>query len=231
MKTLKLEITTRSALVLALGVLLSAGLATATVAGTGSRWNANSLEFQGSSGNDAFAFKTNGLRAHFGAGTSDYASSDGTTVTFAGPASFASTLGVTGNLTGSGALISNNGNSTAFQIGNAGGAFKIGATTTDVNTAPTVTACTSPSITWSAGSANFRFAVGSSCTGISSAVITLPATTNCWTCSCFDTGAAKNVRQSACGTTSATVTNYGTSVATAADFTDAASIQCMCRGG
>lgn len=37
------------------------------------------------SGSDAFSVTTNGARFHFGTGASDYASSNGTTVTFAGP--------------------------------------------------------------------------------------------------------------------------------------------------
>lgn len=100
-------------------------------------------------------------------------------------------------------------------------------------TAPTIaTGCTGEAMTWAAGSASMRFDVGTSCTGVSTAVITLPGTaTNCWTCSCFNTGAATNVRQSACSTTTATITNFGTSVATPADWTDGADIQCMCRGG
>jgi len=47
-------------------------------------------------GNDAYAAANNGAHWHFGGGASDYASSDGTTVTFAGPVnvSGAFTLGV-----------------------------------------------------------------------------------------------------------------------------------------
>lgn len=44
------------------------------------------------SGSDAFKVTTNGARWHFGAGASDYASSDGTTVTFAGPLASASSI-------------------------------------------------------------------------------------------------------------------------------------------
>ena len=44
------------------------------------------------SGTDAFKVATNGARIHFGAGASDYASSNGTTVTFAGPLTTASTF-------------------------------------------------------------------------------------------------------------------------------------------
>lgn len=43
-------------------------------------------------GSDAFSVTTNGARFHFGAGANDFASSDGTTVTFAGPLSTAGAL-------------------------------------------------------------------------------------------------------------------------------------------
>lgn len=44
------------------------------------------------SGSNAYQINTNGARMDFGAGSTDYASSDGTTVTFAGPVKSASTL-------------------------------------------------------------------------------------------------------------------------------------------
>lgn len=43
------------------------------------------LNASAASGSNGFALQTNGARVDFGAGASDYASSDGTTVTFAGP--------------------------------------------------------------------------------------------------------------------------------------------------
>ncbi len=48
-----------------------------------------------SSGADAFLVTTNGARWHFGIGATDYASSDGTTVTFAGPVTVDGALNVT----------------------------------------------------------------------------------------------------------------------------------------
>lgn len=45
----------------------------------------NTFQSEISSGNNGFHCATNGCRFDFGAGASDYASSDGTTVTFAGP--------------------------------------------------------------------------------------------------------------------------------------------------
>lgn len=47
-------------------------------------------------GSDGFAVTTNGARWHFGTGASDYASSNGTTVTFAGPVSSVGALSGTG---------------------------------------------------------------------------------------------------------------------------------------
>lgn len=101
------------------------------------------------------------------------------------------------------------------------------------STAPTVVACsgTAASVTWSAGSMSFQFDVGTSCAGENTATITLPTATNGWVCHCINTGAATNVRQSGGSTTTAVITNYGTSVATPADWTDGADIRCMCHGG
>jgi hypothetical protein len=101
-------------------------------------------------------------------------------------------------------------------------------------TVPTVAACsggTAASITWAASTAVFQFDVGTACAGENTATITLPAATNGWSCDCWNTGAATNIRQSGGTTTSAVVTNYGTTVATAADWTDGADIRCMCFGG
>lgn len=111
-----------------------------------------------------------------------------------------------------------------------------GVRTDAVSGTPTVTACsggTAASVTWANGSAVFQFDVGTSCAGESTAVITFGAeAVHCWSCSCWDVGAATNIRPSACtSTTVTTITNYGTSVATPANWSDGADIQCMCRGG
>jgi hypothetical protein len=105
---------------------------------------------------------------------------------------------------------------------------------TDSVVTPTVVACsgTAASMLWNNGSASFRFDVGTACAGENTAVVTLPTAANCWTCSCFNVTTSTNfVRQTACTTTTATITNFGTSVNTAADWTDGNDIQCMCRGG
>lgn len=53
------------------------------------------------SGTNGFACSTNGCRFDFGAGASDYASSDGTTVTFAGPTAITNDANTIQTLTGS----------------------------------------------------------------------------------------------------------------------------------
>lgn len=81
MTTVKIEVQAWTIWVLvALVVGLLGGFALATQAGTASRWVNNELIFDGNSGNDAFQFDVNGLRAHFGTGTNDYCYSDGTSV-------------------------------------------------------------------------------------------------------------------------------------------------------
>lgn len=74
--------------------------ARAAVTGTVSRWVGNALIFDGSSGDNAWAFDVNGLRADFGTGANDYASSDGTTVTFAGTIAVGTNAGTPGSGTG-----------------------------------------------------------------------------------------------------------------------------------
>lgn len=78
-KSFTIEVRDRTVILLAAAlVVFSAFVAGATVAGTGSRWNGNQLVFDGSSGNDAFKFDVDGLRAHFGTGSNDTVESNGT---------------------------------------------------------------------------------------------------------------------------------------------------------
>lgn len=51
------------------------------------------------SGSNAYAVNTSGARVDFGAGANDYASSDGTTVTFAGPVAVTGKASITSNAT------------------------------------------------------------------------------------------------------------------------------------
>lgn len=174
------------------------------------------------SGSDAFSVATNGARTHFGAGSGDYASSDGTTVTFNGPV----TIGAGGgNLNANGTVISTNGNSTDFQMAGSNGAFKVGTSTLFQNTVPTISSGfgTGPSIVASSGTAAFEVNVGTGGTA-SAGVIGLPAATTGWVCNCQDiTTPSTNVtRMTANGTTSCTVTNsaFGTGLATAWSASD-----------
>ena len=78
------------------------------------------------SGIDAFQAATNGARIHFGAGASDYASSDGTTITFAAP------------ITVTGAISSNNNISAGAGSTVSGGAWSGSTVYSVVNTAMTI---------------------------------------------------------------------------------------------
>lgn len=114
-------------------------------------------------------------------------------------------------------------------------AIKLGASqqVVDSATAPTLTACTSPTVTWNTGTAAFQVDVGSTCAGISTAVITLPTATNGWSCHCdsISAPATRTVDASAWSTTSVTITNYSRTLGTAADWADGADVRCSCRGG
>jgi hypothetical protein len=72
---------------------------------TNNRYNSaflsGALASSASSGANAISVETNGARIDFGAGASDYASSDGTTVTFAGPIASSSSVSATGFSVGS----------------------------------------------------------------------------------------------------------------------------------
>lgn len=69
------------------------------------------------SGTNAITLTTNGARVDFGAGASDYATSDGTTVTFAGPTSSASNVNTGGVFTRSGVEVAQPTITSATSIG------------------------------------------------------------------------------------------------------------------
>lgn len=79
------------------------------------------------SGSNAFAVATNGARIDFGAGASDYASSDGTTVTFAAPVTATRITAGTMSIVGSAGTdyIQDNANHTYISINEATGAVTI----------------------------------------------------------------------------------------------------------
>lgn len=89
-----------------------------TVANTGTGAGFTSAA---ASGTNAYGVTTNGARYDFGAGASDYASSDGTTVTFAGPLTTASNFTWGSGTSASGFL----GGTTNYATVSAGGAFGV----------------------------------------------------------------------------------------------------------
>lgn len=161
---------------------------------------------------NALAVATSGARVDFGAGAADYASSDGTTVTFANH------LSVAGTLWGKSAWA------------NGAGGSMLGS-----GTAPTVVACsgTAASIVWANGSFAFKFDVGTSCAGESTATITFGSSASDeWSCSCFiRAGTVTNLTQTSGSATTAVLTNYSKTLGTAVDFADGDDVQCMCLGG
>lgn len=90
MKTLKVEVSGKLVwLVVLVVALLSAPMVLAAIAGTGSRWAGDQLQYNGSSGNDAYQFKTSGLRAHMGTGANTWFSENAAgNTTSGGPLSF-----------------------------------------------------------------------------------------------------------------------------------------------
>lgn len=94
-----------------------------------------------SSGADAIQMTTNGSRMHYGAGASDYASSDGTTVTFAGPVS-------TGVLTSSGNVTAGN----TFRCSSTAGTCLFVSNTNDATVTPTIaSAAIFPAVIYTSG--------------------------------------------------------------------------------
>ncbi len=156
------------------------------------------------SGNNAFGVAVSGARIDFGAGASDHASSNGTTVTFAGPVTATTTLTTTS-------------------------ALQVGTTLTLSATLPTITsACTSPTIT-NGKAVSFQTDVGTSCTGVTTIVLGLPAATAGWECHGYNkTTSTVHLQQSADGTTSATLINKADSNGAATDFVDGADLVISC---
>lgn len=148
------------------------------------------------SGSDAFAAGTNGAHWHFGAGASDYASSDGTTVTFAGSLTSAVTI-------------------TALVLSLAnGGNFKMNGVMSIDSNAPAISSGfgTSPSIVASNGTLGFQVNVGTG--GVAtSGVILMPSTaSHGWICNCQDitteTTTVTYTKQTASTTTTCTVGSF-----------------------
>ncbi len=172
------------------------------------------------SGSNAFAVSTNGARVDFGAGASDYASSDGTTVSFAGPV-FVTSAGLVPITIPVNQYMAFDVGNTVTLRGTAGtleageSVVPAGNNTSDLGAVAllwrnlylgtsvllggavyvSVTAPSSPvactSPTITHGTtASFQADVGSTCTGVSTFAFTVPATTNGTRCTGDNTTAA-----------------------------------------
>jgi hypothetical protein len=158
------------------------------------------------SGSDAFAVTTNGARVHFGAGATDYASSDGTTVAFAGPTSSTSVTSTgkvqAGTQVQAGTYVEIG---TLLYLDSSGGPRII----LDA-TAPTITSGfgTTPAII-SNGTIAMRITIGSGGTD-SVGVLALPAAARGWNCFAQDLTNPNSfvTAQTASTTTSASFQNY-----------------------
>lgn len=156
------------------------------------------------SGTNAFGVITNGARIDFGGGANDYASSDGTTVTFSAPVA-----------------------ATTFINGASGGAYK----NTNMfiqNTAPTISSGfgSGASVASNNGTVGFRIGVGTG--GVAtSGVIGLPAASNGWVCNCAALTPGANItRMTATSSTSCTVSNVAMSTGAAAAWTASDVLEC-----
>lgn len=172
-------------------------------------------------GNNAFGVTVNGARIDFGAGTNDYASSDGTTVTFAGPIA-ATQVTATTAITASNAVV----NITS------GGNFKLNSAMSIDSNAPTISSGfgTSPSIVASNGTLGFQVNVGGG-GAATSGVIGLPSTaSHGWICNCQDITTESTTvtytKQTASTTTTCTVGNF-TDIAGAAAWAASDKLNCV----
>jgi len=187
------------------------------------------------SGANAYGVTTNGARIDFGAGASDYASSDGTTVTFAGPVTtglFApSSLASTTLTTNSSISTGTNG---AFDVTSVGTGFKVAGTVAFSPGLPTVTsACTTPDVDHGTAT-SFQVDVGNTCAGISTMVLGLPTATNGWDCRArHQTVASAATAYLECAgdtATAITCTNFARLTGMATAFTDNDDLVISCTG-
>jgi hypothetical protein len=188
---------------------------------TNTQMQANgALASESGSGSNAFAVLTNGARFDFGTGANDYASSDGTTVTFAGPVTVGGLSAAAGSFTVnsvSGTSAISSGNALAF------------ASKAVINTAPTLpVACTSPTIAASNGTAAFKIGVGSACaTGTVS--WTMPAATTGWSCRCENQVTDRQLHCKSTSTTAVSCVQY-TVAGVAQNFAASDTLECECTG-
>jgi hypothetical protein len=198
---------------------VATGTTALTLSSTTATFNGTVSSGSGS-GSDAFKVTTSGARYHFGTGANDYASSDGTTVTFAGPVTVGGLSAAAGSFTVnsvSGTSAISSGNALAF------------ASKAVINTAPTLpVACTSPTIAASNGTAAFKIGVGSACaTGTVS--WTMPAATTGWSCSCENQVTDRQLHCKSTSTTAVSCVQY-TVAGVAQNFAASDTLECGCTG-
>lgn len=186
-------------------------------------WIGKGFQATATGGQKALDVTVNGAIVDFGAGASDQATSDGTTVTFAGPVSV------------TGVVNANNGiAATTVTLAGASGSLSVVGVTMS-RTAPTISSGfgTSPSIATNNGTAGFTVNVGTG--GVAtSGVIGLPTATNGWVCSCDDltqvSTSPNKVIMTAASTTTCTVTNKAMSTGAAAAWAASDILHCTATG-
>jgi hypothetical protein len=166
-------------------------------------------------------------------------------------------INVTGNVSTTGSVTSNNASQTIFGNTAAGGVLSLVGNNTEGHridasgnnllltttlgsggkgplyspTAPTISAgfCTSPTIPSNNGTAAFTINVGTACVG-STGTLTMPTSTTAWVCQFHDvtTPASNTVEQTGGSSTSVTLTNYSRTTRVAAAFTSSDVIRAAC---
>lgn len=180
----------------------------------GSAFTADQFIAAAGSGTNGLACATNGCRIDFGAGANDYANSDGTTVTYAGPLNSAGEIKSTGAAGDFRGLEINNNPYCAF-----------------IN--PTVSAGfgTSPSVgSGGAGTCGFTITVGSGGTANTGTISFSTTATTGWICDCTDitTPGGNDTKQTGGSTTTATMGNFATSTGSATAWTAGDVLRCRC---
>ncbi len=183
-------------------------------------------------GADAFKVTTNGARFHFGAGASDYASSDGTTVTFASPLSaVGNIISTSGNISAPGGGISSGGSIVAGTLISATTGYFLNGFSMISATAPTLSAGfgASPSVVAATGSVAFSINVGTGGTA-STGTIAFPASNNTGWIVIVQNTTTPGVmvtRQTGGSATTAVITNYAQATGLATPWTASDILLCV----
>lgn len=177
-------------------------------------------------GNDAFVVQANGARVHFGAGASDFASSDGTTVTFAGPVTAAGALQTSAgiDITSGRSFLTSAANAGVAVLGT-NGILQFTSLIAQ-NTAPTVSAGAGASVTANNGTFAFTINLGAAA---QTGTITLPTASTGWVVYMQDvtTPASFVLSQTGGTATTATFTCYSRTTGLAINWTANDIARCM----